>query len=338
MTTLRLATALAALLAVAGPARATDVSEARAHFKLGAALYQAGKYRPAIAEFQAAYRFKPHGAIHFNIAQCREKLQEWPDALRSYEDYLREVPDARDRAAVRAAIGRIEERLAAAGVQALLVYTDPPGAELQVDGKTYGRTPYHISLPPGAYRISLSLDGYQPAEQEVTLERRTSRLVDVVLRPGLPVAVVHPEPAPAPAPPPAAATATPTPAGTPTAAPTPISPATADRTAGPRPDLTARPSPRSPLDKPPVPAVKGRLHVYAWVAAGVAVAAVATGAYFGMAAAERSSTLRDGTVRTNAASIASDADTKAKTATALYVVSGVAAAAGATLFMVEGTF
>jgi hypothetical protein len=358
MTTLRLATALVALLAVAGPARATDVSEARAHFKRGAALYKAGQYRQAIGEFQAAYRAKPHGAIHFNIAQCRERLEEWPDALRSYEDYLREVPDARDRAAVRAAIGKIEDRLAAAGVQALLVYTDPPGAELQVDGKSYGQTPYHISLPPGDYRLTLSLDGYQRVEQDVTLERKTSRVVDVVLRPGLPVAKVEPVPSARPEPvegradaPSAASTPSDSahperrpaeqvdgrraPIPTPTAAPT-STPTTTPKSA----DLTARPPPTSPLEKPHGPAVKGHRRVWTWVAAGAAAAALATGLYFQSAAASDSSTLRDGTVRPSGAAtdLRDGARGKQQTATALYVVSGVAAAAGVTLFVVEGRF
>ena len=109
----------AALLAAAPHAAADDVAEAKAQFRRGADLYRAGKWREAIDAFEAAYRLKPHGAIRFNVGQCRERLGEWPAALAAYEDYLREVPDAKDRAAVRASMGKIEARLAAAGVQAL---------------------------------------------------------------------------------------------------------------------------------------------------------------------------------------------------------------------------
>lgn len=182
MTRMMIALAALVLLAAAPAPAADDVTEARAQFEQGAQRFRAGKYREAIGRFEAAYRLKPHGALHFNVAQCREKLGEWPAALRSYQDYLREVPDARDRAAVRAAIGKLEQRLAAAGVQALLVYTDPPGAVVRLDGKVRGRTPFHTTLPPGVYRVALALDGFQPEEQDAELNAATSRLLDVVLR------------------------------------------------------------------------------------------------------------------------------------------------------------
>ena len=172
---------LALLLALPCPA-ADDVTEARTRFDQGSKLYRAGKYRDAIVPFEAAYRIKPHGAIHYNVAQCWEKLEQWPEALQGYQAYLREVADARDRAAVRATMGRIERRLAAAGVQALLVYTDPPGAAVRIDGKPRGRTPYHLTLAPGIYRVAISLDGYAPDEQEVEMNMAGTRLVDVVLQ------------------------------------------------------------------------------------------------------------------------------------------------------------
>ncbi len=181
-----LAALLAAAVVLAHPGVAAgedDAAEAKARFRKGADLYRAGKWREAIDEFEAAYRLKPHGAIHFNVAQCREKLAEWPGALRAYEDYLREVPDAKDRATVRASMKKIEERLAAAGVQALLVYTDPPGAELRLDGKPRGKTPLHTVLPPGTYALALSLDGYQPVNEDVAVSLSASRVLDLVLRP-----------------------------------------------------------------------------------------------------------------------------------------------------------
>lgn len=319
-----LVAALLLALAIPSAARADDVSEARAHFRSGAALYQARRWREAIAEFEAAYRLKPHGAIHFNIAQCREKLQEWPGALRAYTDYLREVPDAKDRAAVRAAIGRIEARLATAGVQALLVYTDPPGAEVRIDGRPRGRSPFHVALPPASYTVAVALEGYAPAAQEVELTARTSRVVDLVLTAAQPTAAQPTGRAPAGARPSAdtAATAATTRPSTPS-----------------RPDLSARPPERpSPAAPLPAPAHAPRPRVYTWVAAGTAVAAVAAAAWFGAAAQRQRDTLLDGQVHDDAASLARDARSKARTANVLYGVAGAAGAAGVTLFFVEGRF
>jgi tetratricopeptide (TPR) repeat protein len=299
-----LATLLAAAL-LAAPARADDADDAKVRFRKGAELYRAGKWREAIEEFEAAYRLKPHGAIHFNVAQCREKLAEWPGALRAYEDYLREVPDAKDRAAVRASMQKIEGRLAAAGVQALLVYTDPPGADLRVDGKPRGKTPFHTVLPPGTYALALALDGYEPVTQEVALALGASRVLDLVLRAA--------------------------PAGA------------AARPAAPPPDLKAAPPTAAvPLPPPPVVASRPREkpRVYTWIAAGTAVAAAAAGAYFGSAANEDEDALKSMSDPngSQAQKYADSAQSNAHKANVLYAIAGGAAAAGVTLFFVEKKF
>jgi hypothetical protein len=336
-----LALALVAL-SVAAPAGADEVEQARQRFDRGVKLYRAGKYKEAVDQFEAAYRLKPHGAIHFNVAQCRERLEEWPGALRSYHDYLREVPDARDRAAVRASIGKIERRLAAAGVQALLVYTDPPGASVRIDGKARGRTPFHITLPPGVYRLGLGLDGYQPEEAEADLTAAAARVVDVVLRPkALPTVAAVPPPAGA-AGAPAAAAGTAAAAGKPSSAPAvPASSPTA-QSGAPAPDLTARPpetSPIGPPASPPGPQEPApRKRLYTWIAAGAAVAAGAAGIFMGASAKAQEDKLKDGTVHPDADQIAKDAQSKAKAANVLYGISGVAAAAGVTLYFVEVKF
>lgn len=299
----------AALVAVAVPARADDAAEAKARFKKGAELYRAGQFRGAIEEFEAAYRLKPAGAIHFNVAQCREKLAEWPAALRAYEDYLREVPDASDRATVRASIHRIEERFAAAGVQALLVYTDPPGAELRLDGRPRGKTPFHTVLPPGTYALALALDGYEPVAEDVTLALGAARVIDLVLRSA---------PARSAAPPPAA-TGQPDlkPQPPPPGAAVPVAPA-AGATTGER-------------EKP---------RVYTWIAAGAAAAALAAGGYFGYSARQDEDALASMPQPNgaDARKYAESAQSNARKANAMYAVAGVAAAAGVTLFFVERKF
>lgn len=350
--------ALAALLAAAPAAPpapapvADDVAQARASFDKGAKLFRAARYREAIGAFETAYRLKPHGAIHFNVAQCRERLEEWPGALRSYQDYLREVPDASDRAAVRASIQRIERRIAKAGVQELLVYSDPPGAVVRLDGKARGRTPFHITLPPGMYKVGLSLDGFQSEEVEAELTIATSRLVDVVLRSrAAPAAARSPGDVPLPPPPTIVA------AGTAKVAPSPSTsterpgqgasmatgvPGTeAKPAATPGAALAVRPPGSSPLTPPRAPPARGEpRRVYTWVAAGTAVAAAAAGAYFGASANTENDRIDDGTIRTAAEikALQDRADRKAKTANVLYGAAGAAAAAGVTLFFIEGSF
>ncbi len=302
----RLAAALLAVAALAAaiPARADDVAEAKARFRKGVDLYRDRRWREAMAEFEAAYRLKPHGAIHFNVAQCRERLEDWPGALRSYQDYLREVPDAKDRAAVRASMRRLEERLGAAGAQLLLVYTDPPGAQLALDGKDRGRTPLHVVLAPGSYALAVALDGYEPVKEQVEISASASRVLDVVLQ-----AVPRAPPAPA----------------------------------APAPDLTVRPpaaaTPVAPAP-PARPAAKLRRYLPALIAAGTAVAAAAAGAYLGWSARQDAAAIDalPAPDRAAASARAHDAQSKARAANAMYAVAGGAAAVGGTLFVLEARF
>ncbi len=300
-----LAAVALAWLAAATPARADDVAEAKARFKRGAELFKDQRWREAMGEFEAAYRAKPHGAIHFNVAQCRERLEDWPGALRSYHDYLHEVPDAADRAGVRKAMQRIEERLAKAGVQVLLLYSDPPGARASVEGLERGKTPLHLVLQPGRYALALALDGHGPWEGRVDVAATVSSVVDIVLKP-VPRATA-PSRAPAPA-----------------------------------PDLAARPAaePAPAPVAPPAPPPARRKYLPVWIAGGTAVVAAAAGAWFGASARSDAQAI-DATPAPDAASAsryASDARSKARTANALYGVAAGAALAGVTLYVLEARF
>jgi hypothetical protein len=76
------------------------------------------------------------------------------------------------------------------------------------------------------------------------------------------------------------------------------------------------------------------------VAAGTAAAAVVAGAVLGMQASSENEKINDGTIRTadQIKAIESSRDRKSRTATAFYGVAGAAAAAGVTLFFIEGRF
>jgi tetratricopeptide (TPR) repeat protein len=103
---------------------------ARAHFRRGAQLYREARYADAIAEFQAAYRLKPSGVLHYNVGQAQEKLGQTSAALASYEAYLREEPGAPNRDTVQRAIANLRARLgsgaAATGAGAAGAPVAPP--------------------------------------------------------------------------------------------------------------------------------------------------------------------------------------------------------------------
>ena len=60
---------------------ANEITEAaRSHFKTGVKLYQDGDYTGALAEFQAAYDFKPGPGSLQNIALCQKALFRYAEA------------------------------------------------------------------------------------------------------------------------------------------------------------------------------------------------------------------------------------------------------------------
>jgi tetratricopeptide (TPR) repeat protein len=130
--------AVAVLLApVAVRAQPTDtVAEARQHFQTGKQLFDAGDYRGAIREFEAANRLAPAPLLLFNIGLAYERLGEAAPALQHFKAYLEQQPSASNRSLVEIKIARLEGELAQ-GVPA-------PGAGQvpgQVPGQSSGQTP-----------------------------------------------------------------------------------------------------------------------------------------------------------------------------------------------------
>lgn len=320
MKAVALALALAFLPAGAAGAPRPDVTaEAKAHFKKGTELYRQARYREAINEFETAYKLKPHGVMHFNIAQCYERLGEIAAALRSYHDYLREVPGADDRSSVMEAMSNLEARLSATGVQQLLVYSEPSEAEVWIDGQSRGRTPLGIVLPHGTHQVSLVKTGYRTVTREAVLTTGRSLELSLALQKGPSSAPVN-----VPLPPP------------PVVGGGPAAPSTAAGIAAPGSKITAPALTLSP-EPPRPPARKGRL--WTWVAAGVAVAAAGAGAYYGASAKSASDKLVSGNyVQPQIQQLRDDARSKSRTANVLYGVAGAAGAGGVALFFLEGSF
>jgi len=120
---------LAAAFVCAPAARADDADNAREHYTVGLRAYDAGKYDEAIAEFEAAYRYKDAPGLLYNIAQAYRLSNRPEEALRFYRTYLERKPDAANRAEAEAKIERLasilEERKAR--TVAVEAASPPPG-------------------------------------------------------------------------------------------------------------------------------------------------------------------------------------------------------------------
>ena len=67
--------------------------------------------------------------------------------------------------------------------QQLVLNSEPPGARIYIDGKDSGKTsPANIPIAPGRYHLRFELDGFEPAELNVTVGRHRSALANPVLK------------------------------------------------------------------------------------------------------------------------------------------------------------
>lgn len=87
-----------------------DAQSAKLHFERGRELYQSELYAEAAAEFDRAHELAPSPLLDYNIALCRDRLEQWNEAAAAYERYLAGSPAAPDAAEVRARIAVLRHR------------------------------------------------------------------------------------------------------------------------------------------------------------------------------------------------------------------------------------
>lgn len=95
---------------------------------------------------------------------------------------------------VEARVAALLDRARSRGRGQLAVTSTPAGAQLRIDDRAMGTTPYSGTVFSGAHRVELFLDGYQPHQSEVTVaEGQDAKLdptLDAVVRPPVAVPVV----------------------------------------------------------------------------------------------------------------------------------------------------
>lgn len=87
---------LCCAFAFASGARAVedDLDQAKKYFQLGTMHYDLGEYDKALVAFEKARSLKPLPGFLFNIGQCQRRMNNHEAALASFEQYLKEAPNA----------------------------------------------------------------------------------------------------------------------------------------------------------------------------------------------------------------------------------------------------
>jgi hypothetical protein len=138
--------------AAANAANADAREAARARLVEGVELLRKNQYAPALTKFDQAYALVPSPNIHYDRALAYLGLGRNADALEAFEAFLARAdhppPGTREKAT------RDRETLRTR-VATLAVTTDPPGAEVTIDGRLRGVTPLggSLYLDPGPHEV-----------------------------------------------------------------------------------------------------------------------------------------------------------------------------------------
>jgi len=107
----RVVALLFAFAAWGGVARADDraTREAKKLYEEGMKQYNLRDFRAALEAFKAGYLARPDAAFLFNIGQCERFLGDPAESAYAYRAFLRERPDAPNRADVERLIAEEDE-------------------------------------------------------------------------------------------------------------------------------------------------------------------------------------------------------------------------------------
>ncbi|WP_437957515.1 hypothetical protein WME76_40380 [Sorangium sp. So ce119] len=176
---------------VEAPPRPDDARAAARAFEEGERAFRAGDFARAAAAFEAAYRAAPHASPLWNAARSWHRAGEIGRAANLYARYLREAPpDAPDRDAATAALGRIAPRLGRIDVYA-------PGArDVRVDEVPVEGASVHVN--PGSHVVAGEVDGQVLRRTEVIGAGEVRSVALVAPAPREPATALQDPPAPRP--------------------------------------------------------------------------------------------------------------------------------------------
>jgi len=156
--------------------RNPDVEAARELDQEGIRAYREARFADALRYFRASYRLGGPPSEVWNVARCRERLDDPEGAAAAIDQYL----SSKDLSQQDRSEGERELQMLRSRPSTLTVTTRPSGAVVTVDGRTTtGPTPVSVEIPPGPHTIAIRRDGY--ATETRPLEARFGRAVIVSL-------------------------------------------------------------------------------------------------------------------------------------------------------------
>jgi PEGA domain-containing protein len=161
--------ALGCLLALSSPALAAEKSEVEKEIDLGLDLREKGQDREALGHFQKAYELS-HGARSLaQMALAEQALGIWVDA----EAHLKQALETKHDKWIRANHAALEGALAVIQrrVGSLEILANVAGAEVRINGQMIGTLPFSapVRVVAGNAVVDITAEGYRPYSLSVTI-------------------------------------------------------------------------------------------------------------------------------------------------------------------------
>ena len=136
---------------------------AEEHHEKGLSLYNKGKYKEAIEEFEKSNAISPNPSNIFNMARAYEKLGQFAKAVELYKQYIND-PKAEKKEKAKTYLESIQSTKSK-----VKVTSNPEGAEIYLDDskEPAGKTPAEIEVYPGSHKFSVHLEGYKDQERQL---------------------------------------------------------------------------------------------------------------------------------------------------------------------------
>lgn len=143
--------------------------------------FKGGQYKTALLKFQVVNKRRPDPVLELNIGRCHEKLGDYRSALVHCKIALghRNTSAATRRTAAKC-VKNAEMRLAPAQ---LTIRSIPSLANISIDGKPVGKTPWTGDVPSGRRQLDFTLQGYRPFTRYTSVKQGQTYAVTGVLVP-----------------------------------------------------------------------------------------------------------------------------------------------------------
>lgn len=155
---------LSVCMAVARVAAADDRADARTEFAAGQQADKDKDYASAIEHYLRANELVEHHFAIYNIAADYERLGQYREAARWYQQYIVKAPPSPERDKVVKLLPELEHHAGSLSVRSM-----PDGARVTIDNRPAGTTPVNVTVPGGAHHVIIEGGGSRE-ERDVKLE------------------------------------------------------------------------------------------------------------------------------------------------------------------------